>query len=191
MIFLYGLSAYIYSKHIIANMHEPQLNSTLLLCLLLTDYVYVQYLLSRKYIIEICWEKRVLQNGLVIIRQTKHKTVIICYTFCLLAAHCMCVHVSFYLFRLLGVVMRSRQTIQTITQALNIRSLVRSFVWSADKHLLNFTWNTKCAHGNLIWMIGMFYNKWIHTNSRFWPQLQTAIQLHARWMNTTRPKEWE
>lgn len=37
----------------------------------------------------------------------------------------MCVHVSFYLFQLLGVVMRSRQTIQTITQALNIRSFVR------------------------------------------------------------------
>lgn len=42
---------------------------------------------------------------------------------------------------------------------------LRARVRLSHQTSFNFTWNTTRAYGNLIWMIGMFYNKWIHTNS--------------------------
>lgn len=81
----------------------------------------------------------------------KWKTTIICCTFRLLAV-------------LLSLLLYPNSHV-----CFRLELCLRARVHLSHQTSLNFTWNTKrdilCAYGNLIWMIGLFYNKWIHTNS--------------------------
>lgn len=99
-------------------------------------YVHVQYLLSRKYIIEIYVEKtKVLQNDFVIIRQTP-KTAIICYMFCLLTADRSLCLVALVLVLPLCLC-------RVCVCTLSWRKMWSASARSHRQTLLNFTWNTK------------------------------------------------
>lgn len=92
----------------------------------------------------------------------KRKTAIICYSFCLSG---LLLYLTLFLFLSLSFSLLLPCCAEQ--QQLERLELVRSLAFIRQT-LYNFTWNIKrryCAYGNLIWMIGMFYNKWIHTNS--------------------------